>query len=1421
MMGIHFFDTVNLHYGLKKNRRKLVTLSQSDEYARNKFIYKYEYEFKQQYNPVFRYILLYTIFSSFFTKVDYCAALSISPSVTPLRNGKNIAKIDKEEPILSPFKDVENGKISDATMPSIDPYASMLLKSLEKTTGDFSKEYLETEKKSNAIRNVLPFGTNFKYDTKEGAFEISENCPVSIGGVFQSVLDAETELRYKFRDNVYIDYKIQTYVSNETAKIIDAIHNKDIKSLRENHHLVFSRLIEPLRSVLAIKKIAKDQLHIMESFDKNWYESAKPSAKLKLVTKIDQLLETVPTYKSPSSLFTKVSATRAFLKSKYTNELINLETEIRAQKIIREYMQGVKVIRHYSNFTPMYLAPYYTDLVPALGSPWLNHLFDKYYMATAYASETELAEILPLIMTRFLSMVEQNAVTVTNDDFQKSIYAFSLAVGKTMRDIKANKYKLSKTEYYGFMGMCDEKCEEKIISELNGNLIRKGKIVKFLRKKLKLKKLSVSKGLKFIRWVTMYQKTELMMMETFAEKVIIQLILRTNNVDMEQIARYKMDSQRNFKLNFDVKSIKPHDLQHTNTPNKLQGHEFVEKSLMKMVKTVGNKLRRFSGNAGKKLYKNVKRRYHFGKDSIKKFPLVKWILSGISNLHKMRKTSGFNLCSTFTNVLKPSLGLDSNILSTNAFVKDLVEVKHDNEVLSDWYNHTMQTWIQISSAHSSLHGFDPQVDKNVSMSKSLGALFRWLNSSESSSFTFTNKDKTVLSSLSLQLAFFMDSSVKGYKKSSFGKFLTKFGNFGNIFRMGKTSTVADNWHGLNDALEPKAVVSRAKFVNGSRAVLALVKMFEDKFIVKPAIPARLVQLIVIFIGMWTKNQQEQLDLASAKIEPARKYFYVSLLSNNGIPNEATKMIIKHCKVKSRRKALHLGCINKVNGRNVKCRPVRIKLTKLSLLKVIEELQGTMDDPLDMLRIASDLSKRCQAHNTQKAVNLPLKKTFYNKIKRKLYGQEEYTGAALLASEFSQRLHCYNLQKKVAKQLVSKMRGVYDIEKIKEIFGKLLYEYQSMEIKMKSQNDFGAHKLMCQFMDANNPKIVKVFKERLLKYAVAHSGVVGKRNLTKDEIESIVSFDIKSQNEYAKEIHNYHSYILVGTRVFNSITYSGGYPPNHVFEAQKQVQSNGKVRSVFNGSGFVDELEELKITDPINNITIETMSGEASYRRFYHLTTGEKLDEYDYALKANNFVVTGSVLTTSRALAENGYESGMIIWCGYKHGWVADFALRDVIHDINAVPLFNGRNWVLSTETRVKDFIGSDGKKNTFGIGSDYLDKKLEDINVVYKFENGTSFDAKTQNTASYPTDIFGKFDPVNTVQGNQPPLFSTTSADLLPGALSNFVKGSEFKKDTNTLIVDLNAPDNVIKSNTGAINLIRFNMPPNVNFESKSLHKVN
>ncbi|KAK2197727.1 hypothetical protein BdWA1_000730 [Babesia duncani] len=1178
---------------------------------------------------------------------------------------------------------------------------------LSSLTLNVDQDWLRKENQAKNIEHRLTNFGGYNFNRTSHTMEPVPKAPIKLGGIIQTLVDKESEMRRRSKQRVLIEHDLRMYVTKETADIVAILTNKDIHRLRKQHPLVAERILEVLKALTALNMLSSKERNMAATFNKQWYTRANISEKKRLLDNIKKSIGDPTLY----AMKAKEPNKKNEEEIRIYNKLLDYHTDYTCQRIVRGNQFAERIFRQYDENSGLFIAPFYMDVVPALGSAWLNSMFDRYYKQTDTIRPDELAKGMPQLIGRFMLMVEQGTVFLINPEVQASLHTLAVVISRIMNGVSEPKTFLGKKGYYGFMNMCDIKCAKGILVNYRG--------------KNPQDKLIHNKQREILKLVSMYLRDDLFKIDTAVQKTLVQIMYRTT-----KDPKFR-ESKKRTRLELKSEILK----------NK-EGHSFVQ--IPSVFKSFMNRFLSGYRQMGKKVNNKG------GSADIKPY-------------------------NVFKSPNKITASLDDGLISMVELMTDVIN-SDSNEHGINLYYLALNVWVQVQGYHEAIHGFESQKSKANTQSKTLGALFRFLNMNLPSHLSHLPKLYLPVVSLVMQLLFFLQNNIEGYERNMLKSIM---GLFKGLKRLNLRLTAGPkDFQQLFEYLEPHVIYNKSKYSGAMGVMETLVSEFKETFMAKPAIPAPVVQLISTFVGLWVKGKAEVLDLASRDIDRVRKIFLLNYMSNSkGVVDVATRIIQTHCKAMG--KHLHFGCIKGKNS--TQCKPVMVGINTASLRSKLQLLDATFEDPLDIIRVASDLARRCISQRGQG--NVKRQKAAFNIKNIKKFGlkkivtqKAEFAHAidrTLLHSEFAHRWHCYHAQKKMVNEMLKSLGKATSEDAAKGMIKGIFAKHQYIEITMASLTNNSGHKLVCPFMEGSPDDIRDAARDRIVKYVTRKmttfkrlmAGARAIFNTMSNKPNVIPSQPVEEFTE------NLVGCVLVGTRTFDGMAYHGGFVPMQKIKYPKDaVLKPGDGRLVYDGQHFTSELDALHDSAGVVAITMENKNG--TMRRIYHVASGIKYDELEFGLQSSNFIIKAHVLLTANALVEMGHDIGNLVWCGYQEGWVLESALHEILGIVD-VPVFNGKYWLLSRELTIGDVVGEKA-------GTENAKRSVKDIRVVLRDSSGKNMSSKGQKIGDATKFIQG---------GSSDACFTFDSGygRLTPGAITDLIRSATFDPSNNALVLDLEA----------------------------------
>ncbi|EWC88966.1 hypothetical protein PFNF54_02236 [Plasmodium falciparum NF54] len=314
------------------------------------------------------------------------------------------------------------------------------------------------------------------------------------------------------------------------------------------------------------------------------------------------------------------------------------------------------------------------------------------------------------------------------------------------------------------------------------------------------------------------------------------------------------------------------------------------------------------------------------------------------------------------------------------------------------YETTKDLWNQIQNMYSASYGFvqSKKIKTNKfvgSKIRNVGFLLRWFNYNKtpSKNINFLVNNFSPLVSISLQLVFFITTMIEQYESSFLGNFSSALKK---IFTLGKSGRNPRNYNDLVNFSEVDYLLRTSKANNVQRIIMQIIRMLKKKFLSSSYTPTLLAQYMSIFLSLWVFEGENNISLQNPNISRFKKIFFLTyFVHEKGPVEKAVDIIYNKCRMKTDK--IVLGCIHDYGGREKKkllglisrkCKPTKISIRKRSIRKILNKLMSSLNDPVDILRIAVDTATRCDHFNRSK--NIDNVKTKKNKINYEIFVKSE-------------------------------------------------------------------------------------------------------------------------------------------------------------------------------------------------------------------------------------------------------------------------------------------------------------------------------------------------------------------------------------------------------------------------------------------------
>ncbi|UKJ88486.2 hypothetical protein MACJ_000930 [Theileria orientalis] len=909
-------------------------------------------------------------------------------------------------------------------------------------TQQIDNEWLRKQKQSQMIGTQIPVATSYEYNRAAHVLEPKFESPKLLGGIIQTLTDKESKLRRMEKRKLKIQHDLNLYISKESANVVNMLNNGEVNKLQKVHPLVYMRLLEVFQTQHALDAVVKKDGDKVKKYDKSWYLNSSPTSKASFIEEIRR-------YSKDTDLYGKFKRPSKIDQSKENvyKKLELFHNDYICQRVVRENQYSQKVLRSLEQQSGLYVAPFYHNVVPGLGNLWLMKNFERYYMEAVRSKVTTFGKIAPLLVGKFMLMVENGTILPSTPSSQVAIHALTIMLALIMDGVKEPSMFLGKNKFYGFMSLCDSNCADLIFEE-------KGK-----------KDDLASKQVEFLKWVLTFHSEDLILIDTYAQRIVLnnmyavtrEDIYRTSprNIQLRIQSEFSSPRVRRresfLELNeedkdkddedgettdgsedydsfveleseltnnrerelrdFNRRLLEQHGEKKRQEYRKMQLEKVLEQQrkevqkqqeakesdtfqkamkerekILKMaeeraskprprqdasgektlfVKEVRNKeeeeneneMEERKSNKDKNVYHNVKSKLESLGSTYDLF--LKRFMSGYHAPGRGVDSDGTSDEIVPFHVFVPSNkttgGYDGQFLDVVQTLTDLVNLAHND---CNAYYHSLNTFLMIRTIHGAVHSFESGKTKNISGSRTLGSLFRWLNTDSNRYLSHVPKKYLPFTSLSLQLLFFFQELVESYNYS-ISNYLTNFFRSLSKKKAKRSFRRPRRFSNLNRSLDTYVIYDQSRYHASLQTVKQLVDMFKDKFLSKPSIPSPIIQYMAVFIGLWAQSDSEKFTLSERGAQRAKKMFFLAFLSNQtSLADMATKMVLNNCKGL---RTLHLGCVSRVSSTNRDCKQISVRVKKSRLRNIFRIIEATSIDPLDVIRIASDTCRRCAAN----------------------------------------------------------------------------------------------------------------------------------------------------------------------------------------------------------------------------------------------------------------------------------------------------------------------------------------------------------------------------------------------------------------------------------------------------------------------------
>ncbi|EAA21718.1 hypothetical protein [Plasmodium yoelii yoelii] len=607
------------------------------------------------------------------------------------------------------------------------------------------------------------------------------------------------------------------------------------------------------------------------------------------------------------------------------------------------------------------------------------------------------------------------------------------------------------------------------------------------------------------------------------------------------------------------------------------------------------------------------------------------------------------------------------------------------------YEKTKGLWDEIQNLYSASYGFVPSKKIKTqsfitSKIRNVGFLFRWLNNNEytSSDVNFLGKNYSPFVSLSLQLseskradsfcsfcpfcyffpilfifphffhflAFFINTMIEQYESSFLGNFSAAIKK---IFTLGKSGANPKNYDDLINFSETDYLLRTKKADAVQRIINQTIKILKKKFFSGEYTPTLFAQYVSLFLSLWVFEGEKDISMNNPNISRFKKIFFLSfLVHNSGVVEKATEIICKSCQKKT--KKIVLGCIDDYGGKtkrkilgifSKKCKPAIVPIEKKSVRKILKVLMTTLSDPLDILKIAVDLSTRCKYYDDSSSKKKKHKENYDLFVKSELSLRHTCAVVTSMFFFFYKNLFTYFycdkyistpipiIAEKLVQKSIKRVSRLKDFSEAPSIIEQTLDSVQYL--KMRNHRDpNSSFTVLCPFMQGTDKHIRDLERSQIISYVLKNVGIY---NLFKGKLHNLFSKSINIKEGVKSDSV---VTVKVGGRKFNGNLFVGGYNLNVNDIDRLYVLSTGERVSEFD---YAKENPNGKFICQLYNKT---------YNKIYNILY------LRFGMDGSNIIIfDGNNYISSYALREIGLENERIVWAGNTVGWTAEFALGNI------------------------------------------------------------------------------------------------------------------------------------------------------------------
>ncbi|KAL8434257.1 hypothetical protein Efla_002022 [Eimeria flavescens] len=303
--------------------------------------------------------------------------------------------------------------------------------------------------------------------------------------------------------------------------------------------------------------------------------------------------------------------------------------------------------------------------------------------------------------------------------------------------------------------------------------------------------------------------------------------------------------------------------------------------------------------------------------------------------------------------------------------------------VSNPYLFCQTLWTRARELQAGSEAFAEKVEKWQDGGEKLGAILSSLLQSQPK-WGLPNA-YAPLTSACMQTAGFLHSIVEDYDDrdsifKSVGRVVLRVGLALAKRLMGKRHRHAQRpktWDALEVATYPGSKTTLQEYRGALQVVFSLANEFRKKFLAaNVAAPVFFKPFIGVLLGMWSQGFHKEFSFANNRLSNAKKAFILAaLLHKKGHIGFAVDILLEASEKFPKAKAMDLGRVSFVGNYGYQlggavvalAKRGEVKFTYLDLEEFFVELAAASDDPVDVIRVAIDLSNTLLAlRETQKA-----------------------------------------------------------------------------------------------------------------------------------------------------------------------------------------------------------------------------------------------------------------------------------------------------------------------------------------------------------------------------------------------------------------------------------------------------------------------